>query len=366
MSEPVEELDLGLAVPANGMVVRQALDQLADAGAELVGKVRSRRADEGVDVRDGRLGHGGESLAARAGSVGCMRRPRPIELMLLAVIVLWSLNITVTRYILTHGFEPLAYATVRYGLATAIFLAITLVAERTLRVARRDWLLVGAAALVLWLNQLAFVYALDTTAASTIGLLLGATPVFAALLGLALGTERPSGRFWLGAAVSFCGVALVGLGAGGEIEGGTEGIVLGIATAASWAAYSVAIAPLMRRYSPYRISALVLLLGWVLIAATGGRTTVGQDLGVGWEVWLLLVFATVGPLVTTNVLWFRSVDRIGPARATLAANLQPFVAAVVALVLLSESMTVLQVAGGVLIGGGIALARRRGTPVPAE
>ena len=63
--------------------------------------------------------------------------------MLLATVVLWALNLTVTRYILTHGFEPLAYATVRYGLASAIFVAIALVAERTLRLARRDLRLVA-------------------------------------------------------------------------------------------------------------------------------------------------------------------------------------------------------------------------------
>ena len=45
----------------------------------------------------------------------------------------------------------------------------------------------------------------------------------------------------------------------------------------------------------------------------------------------------------TNVLWFRSLHRIGASRATLVANLQPFVAAVFALVLLSERMTLLQV-----------------------
>jgi drug/metabolite transporter (DMT)-like permease len=296
-----------------------------------------------------------------------MRRPGTTEVMLLVVIVLWALNLTVSRYILTHGFDPLPYATVRYGLAAAIFLGITLAAERSLHVARHDWWLVGVATLMLWLNQLAFVFALDKTTASTTGLLLGAVPVFAALLGLWLGMERPSARFWLGATVSFAGVALVGIGAGSEIDGGAAGIALGIATAASWAAYSVAIAPLMRRYSPYRISALVLGLGWVLIAATGAGATADQDLGVGWMVWGLLVFATLGPLVTTNVLWFRSLDRIGPARATLAANLQPFVAALVALVLLSESMTLLQVAGGVLIGAGIVLARqRRGAPIPPE
>jgi drug/metabolite transporter (DMT)-like permease len=287
--------------------------------------------------------------------------------MLLAVVVLWALNLTVTRYVLTHGFEPLAYATVRYGLATLVFVGLTLVTERSLRVARRDWPLVLAAALTLWLNQLAFVYALEGTTASTIGLILGATPVFAALLGLGFGTERPAARFWLGAAVSFGGVGLVAAGSGGHIEGGPEGIALGVATAASWAAYSVAITPLLSRYSPYRISALVLGLGWILIAITGSSTVAGQDFSVGAWVWALLVFATLGPLVTTNVLWFRSLDRLGPARPTLAANLQPFVAAVFALVLLSESMSLLQVAGGGLIGVGILLARRRrAVPVPVE
>ncbi len=38
-----------------------------------------------------------------------MRRPSTVEVMLLTTIVLWSLNLTVSRYILTHGFQPLAY-----------------------------------------------------------------------------------------------------------------------------------------------------------------------------------------------------------------------------------------------------------------
>ena len=70
--------------------------------------------------------------------------------------------------------------------------------------------------------------------------------------------------------------------------------------------------------------------------------------------------------MTTNVLWFRSLHRIGASRATLVANLQPFVAAVFALVLLSEQMTLLQVLGGILIAAGILLARRRPPPAPAS
>lgn len=292
-----------------------------------------------------------------------MRRPSTIELMLLVTVVLWALNLTVTRYILTHGFEPLAYATVRYGLATTIFVGIVLVGERTLRIARRDLPLAGLAAVFILLNQLSFVYALDRTSASTIALILGATPAFAALIGLALGLEQLSRRFWIAAAISFAGVGLVALGSGGDVSGDRLGILLGIATAATWAAYSVSVGPLMQRYSASRISVAALGLGWIGILLVGLPQTAGQELDVGWGVWSLLVFATLGPLVLTTILWFRVIHRIGASRATLVANLQPFVAAVFALVLLAERITVLQVAGGALIGGGILTARRR-TPSP--
>jgi drug/metabolite transporter (DMT)-like permease len=280
--------------------------------------------------------------------------------MLLSAIVLWALNLTVTRYILTHGFQPLAYATVRYGLAASIFVALTLVVERSLRIARRDLVLIAAAAIALWVNQIGFVYALKTTSASVIGLIMAATPIFAALFGLALGLERLPRRFWAGAALSFAGVGLVALGAGGALRGDLGGIMLGIVTAATWAAYAMLVAPLLRRYSPLRISAVVLGLAWVPIALCGARQTAAQDWSLGWEVWVLLVFSTIGPLVVTNILWFRSVDRIGASRATLATNLQPFVAALFAVVLLSERIDAIQIAGGILIGVGILAARHRG------
>ena len=286
---------------------------------------------------------------------------RSIHVMLLSTIVLWALNLTVSKYVLTNGFLPLAYSSLRYGAAAAIFAGIALVFERTLRIAPRDLPLVALAAGTLWVNQVAFVYALRLTTASTVGLIFGATTIFAALIGLAVGTERLHRRFWLGATVSFAGVALVATGAGAELSGDLAGNALALVTVFSWAVYSVAVMPLIRRYSPSRISAVVLGLAWAGIAATGAVTgqVADQDLGLGWTVWGLVAFATLGPLVLTNVFWYRILHRIGPSRATLAVNLQPFVAAVFALVLLSERMTLPQAAGGVLIGAGILLARRR-------
>ena len=293
-----------------------------------------------------------------------MRRPTSLELMLLATIGLWSLNLTVSRYILTHGFQPLAYGSVRYLLAALVFCGITLFAERSLKVAPRDLPLLLAAAGVLYLNQIAFVYALHESTASVLALLLGATPIFAALAGVLLRTETLPRRFWSGALLSFAGVALVALGAGGRVSGRLVGVLLGVLAAASWAAYSMLITPLMRRYSASRISTVVLSATCVPLTLTALPQLADQDWNLGWAVWLCLAFATLGPLVATNVMWFRSLDRIGPARATLAANLQPFVAALVAVVLLSESLGLLEVAGGLLIAAGIVAARRRVVSAP--
>ena len=41
--------------------------------------------------------------------------------MLLGTVLLWALNITVTKYVLEHGWLPLAYATIRYFAAISIF-----------------------------------------------------------------------------------------------------------------------------------------------------------------------------------------------------------------------------------------------------
>jgi len=279
--------------------------------------------------------------------------------MLLTTILLWALNLSATKYILTHGLGPLPYATVRYGLAALIFVGLTLVAERTLRIQRRHLPLVALAAVALWLNQLSFVFALNLSTASTIGLVLGAIPIFTAVLGLLLGTEYPSRRFWMAAAISAVGVAFVALGAGGEVSASHVGILLGLATGATWAAYSVTVAPLMQTYSPSRVSAVVVPATWILLAVSGLPKTAEQDWSLGWEIWALLLFATLGPLVLTNVLWFRSIHKIGPAKATLAVNLQPFVAAVLAVILLSEPLSWLQIFGGVLIGVAILFVRRR-------
>jgi len=251
----------------------------------------------------------------------------------------------------------LSYGTIRYGLAILVFWVFTWWRERSFRVARADIWLVLLAGAGIFANQVCFVYAVKLATASTVALLLGATPVFMGLIALVFGLERLQWTFWIGAAVTFAGVSLIAIASGGSLSGSLLGNLLAIVTAFTWACYSTSIAPLMRRYSPYRISSLVLAVGWVPLAAVGAHQVSRQTLHFGPLVWVAFAYAVVGPLFLTNLLWFTAIDRVGASRAALFGNLQPFFAVFFALILLSESLHGLELAGGVLIFAGIALER---------
>ncbi len=294
-----------------------------------------------------------------------MRRASPVDAMLFGTVLLWALNITVTKYMFEHGWRPLAYGTIRYFVAIALFWAFTYYKERSFRIARSDVKLVLLAALMIFLNQLSFVYGVKLAHASTVALLLGTTPIFIGLISLALGLERLPSPFWIGAAITFGGVALIAV-ANGSVGSSLKGTLIAIATAFTWACYTVSIAPLMRRYSPFRISALVLAVGWVPLALASIHQLGEEQFSFGWKVWLGFGYAVVGPLFLTNILWFTAIDRVGASRASLFANMQPFFAVVFALLLLSETLSGLEIAGGVLIFAGIALERFWHRPLADE
>ncbi len=260
--------------------------------------------------------------------------------MLFGTVLPWALNVTATRYLLTHGFGPLAYGSIRYFAAASLFWGLTAQRERSFRIRLSDAKLVVLCGLLPFVNQLFFVSSLHLTTASTLGLVLGATPVFVGLFALLV------------------------------LNGDLLGDLLAVGTAASWAGYSVSIAPLMRRYSPFRISALVLALGWLPLALAS-IPELAEQLFDHFRTltWVAFAYAVVGPLFLTNILWFTAIDRVGPSSAALFVNLQPSFTVLFALLLLSAHLNRWEIAGGVAIAVGIALERfwhREQQPVLVE
>src|SRR3954468_14668477 len=150
------------------------------------------------------------------GRVERVRRLEIADLMLLITVVLWSLNFTVTKYVLNHGFKPLAYGGLRFGGAAVVFIAVVWIRERSFAMQRSDIPYIFVAAVIgIFLNSVAFVYGTKLTTATTVALIFGTLPILTALFAAAGGIERLHSRFWVAAAVSFSGVCLVAVGGGG-------------------------------------------------------------------------------------------------------------------------------------------------------
>ena len=278
--------------------------------------------------------------------------------MLVLANVLWSLNYATTKYAFER-WNPLAFSGVRFAAAGLAMAAIVLKLEGSLRIDRRDVpRVVLAGATGIFLNQLTFNYALDYTAAANVALILGASPAFTAAFVVALGHERVRPLHWLALGVSLSGVALVVQGGSGLEGFSLRGDLLAIGAALTWAAYSVMLRPLFGRYSAMRLSTLMILVGAVLMAPLSASQLAAQDFGsIGALRYGSLVYSAIFPLVVTNVLYFGALRRVGAARATLFMYLQPFLGALFAALLLGEHIAVVQIAGGFVIVGGVALGR---------
>jgi drug/metabolite transporter (DMT)-like permease len=289
------------------------------------------------------------------------RRFLSADALLLFCVTVWGFNFTVSKYALGHGFSPLSYAAPRFAIATILFVVIAKIREGDLRIERRDLRRVafwGAVAIAS--NQIGFLWSFEFASASTVALLFGTLPIFAGIFSQLLGVDRLGTRRWFAAAVSFSGVALVALGALGGVSASLAGIFLALYAPASFALYSITLAPLVRKYGTFRVNALASLFCLPVLLTAAVPDLVRTDwAAIDGLAWAGLVYSAVLAYAITNLMWFVAVARVGAARASIYANLQPFLGAVFALVLLSEEMGALQWAGGLAIAAGIVLGRVR-------
>jgi drug/metabolite transporter (DMT)-like permease len=279
--------------------------------------------------------------------------------MLVLANVLWSLNYATTKL----GFEdwnPMLFSASRFLLAGIAFSAFVLWREGSLAIRRQDVpLVVAAAAVGILLNQLTFANAVDHTTAGNVALILASAPAFAALFASLLRHEHVRPRHWMALGVSVCGVGIVIQGGSGVHGFSLLGDLLAVGAAITWAAYSVMLRPLFFTYSAARISALMILIGSLMLVPFGIPQALSQDWGALADVAPLTSwgYSVVFPLLVTNLLYFRSLRRVGASRATLYMYLQPFLGALFAAALVGESVTATQVAGGVVIVLGVSLGQ---------
>jgi len=300
------------------------------------------------------------------------RRYDSTDAILVLAPLMWSLHIVGSKYSLSNGFLPMPFLIIRFVSAAVVFTAIAFFVDRTLRIeGRSDQLHVAGAAVMFALNQIAFVFALRATTAVTVSLVFGLFPITVGVLAALLGREAMTKQTFLAGVVSFIGVTLVVIGIPGgmsKLSGEIWGILIALCIPLSWAFFSLLIGPPMKHHTPMRINAVVLPATALAMLAIGFTSLSKQKYEDPTTLaWICLAYSALGTLVLTNLLWFKVVGKVGAATSSYFLNIQPFGAALLAWLLLGETITLVQIVGGIGIAAGIVISRLRiGAPVPLE
>jgi drug/metabolite transporter (DMT)-like permease len=208
------------------------------------------------------------------------------------------------------------------------------------------------------LNQLLFLYGLKFTTAGRSALYYGATPIFVFLMAIFYLKEKVTPLKIIGIAASFAGVAVI-LQGGRMDEGVLFGDFLVILAVIAWAAYTVLGKSLLRKYGSLTVTAYALLIGTLAYLPIGIVPAIRFDYSqVPNVAWLSLLYIAVMTSVVAYSIWYWALARMEASKLAIFQNLQPVFAAILSMIVVSETFGLDFYLGGVLVISGVLLTQR--------
>lgn len=284
-----------------------------------------------------------------------------IDLLLLLMAALWGANFFAVQYGTAH-MPGLSFNTSRIALGAIVMLLIAVATVREPWPSRADTIrLLGYGVIGNGIYQYFFVLGLSNARSGSASLILAASPAALAILGWATRTEKMSRFLIIGVLMSVFGVSMVMLGDNATPgHGGTwlGSLYLSLAVI-TWAVYATLLRPLTQRVNGLRLTLLTLVGGLVpLLLLTGGDMLATEWTSLSWRTWAAMAYAGLGAIVIAYLIYYHGLKKLGATRTSLYANLQPFVAILVAWQLQNDRPTIWQLMGFLCITGGLLLARR--------
>jgi drug/metabolite transporter (DMT)-like permease len=283
--------------------------------------------------------------------------------MLIAMSIVWGLNFTAIKGAVSE-FQPLTFNTIRFGISSLFLLGLLWLRERSIGVHRKD--LARFVLLAIIGNtayQMFFINGIALTTATNSALILATTPIFIILFGALLNVEKVTSRIVQGVILSFIGVVMIVLGTGNSLTFSNQsllGDLLIVANPICWSIYTVLSKPMLKEYSPLKLTAVTMAIGAVPLVLVGIPSLGTQNWAeISTSSWVGLGFSAFLAIGLGYVIWYTGVSRIGSAKTSLYDNLVTVFAVASAWIILSESMTWIQILGAVLVFGSLYLVRRK-------
>jgi DME family drug/metabolite transporter len=284
---------------------------------------------------------------------------------------LWAIAAVVASELFGAGVTPIELAEARAVVAAVGFALLSLIpgssrSEEPVAPSTAGRWQLAALGLSIALVNAAYYLAINRLPVAVALVLQYSAPVLVvAWTGLVAG-RAPSIEILVALAAAVAGVVLVAELPGGDLGSiDALGFGFGLASAVLFAAYTLLSEPVGARFGPIgamRRAFALAAAGWVVFQIPRGWPEELFQPGNIIEVLYVGLFGTLAPFL----LYVWAIRHVRPERATIAATLEPVLGALVAWVWLEQTLSAMQMVGGLLVITAVVLLQiRRRARVPA-
>jgi drug/metabolite transporter (DMT)-like permease len=193
--------------------------------------------------------------------------------------------------------------------------------------------------------------------AATLAFLFYSYPAWVALFQAVRGAERLDGRRVGALALSFGGIGVM-VGMPGESGVDWRGVTLALSAALVYGAY-IPIMRTLQKDHPVAPTSAYSKIGAALaflVLSVSDRSFTYQLPG---EAWMAIVALAVFSTVLPSVFFLMGLIRLGPVRTAIVSTVEPFLTAILGVIVLSQPLRAPTLVGGALIIGAVVLLQFR-------
>jgi drug/metabolite transporter (DMT)-like permease len=303
-------------------------------------------------------------------------RPDVRAYVYVGVMVIFGSTTAAAAHYIVRDLPPVWVPVVRFGVAGLFLLPVVADRSSLVRIVRRDWpLLLAAAAFCVPINQGFFLNAARLGPTSHVGLFYATCPLVVLLLAWVMRLEKPDlGRLW-GVLASVAGVCIIGIGSvwqGGSPAHETRATMLAdlllIGAVLSWGGYLAVSKPLVMRHGSMPVLTATFLAGALLDLplALATSPTLPPLSQVAPSAWIALAVLTL--LITPINLACQNLAmrRLDASQVANFSNISPILTVILGAWLFGEAVTTSLVLGGTLTLAGVFWTARSRPQVRAE
>ena len=281
--------------------------------------------------------------------------------LLFLCVVIWGSTFVATKIMLDYV-SPAELLGLRMIIGIPVLALVILVKRIKLQFEFREHMNLLAGSAVITAHFLIQITGLKYTTATNTGWIISVTPLALAVLSFLILKERISRNVVAGIIIATGGVMfLVSRGDFSHIGWlKSIGDWLILASAHTWAIYTIIVRDISRKRNPVAVTFAILLPTGVLMT---GYLLVFFDWGVlatlSARAWAALMLLGVFGTALAHWWWQEGVAALGAARAGIFLYLEPLTATTLGVALLNEQFGLFTAIGAAAVLGGILIAERR-------